>query len=219
MAPAHSPDPVVALIGLLFGAAAASGLRLYATVAILGYLGRTHVIALPAGLVGIEHSWVIVVAAALYFVEFCADKIPVIDSVWDVIHTFIRVPAAVLLSFAALAQLPESWRLIATLLCGGVALSVHGLKSSTRAAINISPEPMTNWIASFTEDGLTMVLLYFAVKHPTVAIIIGAVFLAAALLLAAWIVRTIRRFWHSWREKLAPARLAGQPGTPDAGGR
>ena len=133
-----APEVSVGLIGLLLGAAVASGLRLYATVAVLGFLGRTGVLELPGGLSALTHSWVIVVAASLYLVEFLADKIPIVDSVWDLVHTFIRVPAAALLAWAAFAgtDVPEHWRLVAALVCGGVALSAHGLKSSTRAVIN-----------------------------------------------------------------------------------
>lgn len=189
-----SSDISLPLIGLLLGAAAASGLRLYATVAVLGFLGRNGSIALPPGLQVLTREWVIVVAAALYLVEFLADKIPLVDSVWDFVHTFIRVPAAALLAWAALVTVPEQWRIIAALVCGGVALSAHGLKSSTRAALNTSPEPVTNWIASLAEDGLTALLLFLAVKHPLAASIAAAAVVALALLLITWMWRTLRRF-------------------------
>ena len=189
-------ESLVPLIGLLLGAAVASGLRLYATVAVLGFLGRTGVLALPGGLAGLTHSWVIVVAASLYLVEFLADKIPIVDSVWDLVHTFIRVPAAALLAWAAFAgsDVPEHWRVMAALVCGGVALSAHGLKSSTRAVINTSPEPVTNWLASLAEDGLTAFLLFRAVKHPVAAACVAAGVVLLALLLVAWMARTLRRF-------------------------
>lgn len=187
------------LLGLLLGASVASGLRLYATVAVLGFLGRQGAIELPEGLQGLEHEWVILVAAALYLVEFVADKVPVVDSVWDVVHTFIRVPASTLLAWAALSNVPETWRIIATLVCGGVTLSTHGLKSSARVAINTSPEPVTNWAASFLEDGLTAVVLYLAVTHPVAAAAIAVAVVVLAVLLASWIVRTIRRFLSARR--------------------
>ena len=191
-----TPEVSVGLIGLLLGAAVASGLRLYATVAVLGFLGRTGVLALPGGLAALTHSWVIVVAASLYLVEFLADKIPIVDSVWDLVHTFIRVPAAALLAWAAFAgiDVPEHWRVVAALVCGGVALSAHGLKSSTRAVINTSPEPVTNWLASLAEDGLTAFLLFLAVKHPVAAACVAAGVVLLALLLVAWMTRTLRRF-------------------------
>jgi hypothetical protein len=192
-----SSDISLALIGLLLGAAAASGLRLYATVAALGFLGRTGAIALPPGLQVLTREWVIVVAASLYLVEFLADKIPLVDSIWDFVHTFIRVPAAALLAWAALVSVPEQWRIVAALVCGGVALSAHGLKSSTRAVLNTSPEPVTNWIASIAEDGLTALLIFLAVKHPLAATISAAAIVTAALLLISWMWRTLRRFLAS----------------------
>jgi hypothetical protein len=184
----------VGLIGLLLGAAAASGLRLYATVAVLGFLGRSGAIELPAGLQILTHQWVIVVAAALYLVEFLADKIPFVDSVWDFVHTFIRAPAAALLAWAGLASVPAEWRIVAALVCGGVALSAHGLKSSARAAINTSPEPVTNWLASIAEDGLTAFLLFLAVKYPLAAAAVAAAVVILAVLLLTWMWKTLRRF-------------------------
>ena len=151
--PAPSPLSTVALLGLLAGSSLASGLRLYATIAVLGFLGHAGALALPGHLTVLANPWVIAVAASLYLVEFLADKIPYVDSIWDVVHTFVRVPASALLAWAALADIPDHWRVIAALLCGGLTLSVHGLKSSARVAVNTSPEPITNWAASLTEDG------------------------------------------------------------------
>jgi hypothetical protein len=200
-------ESLIPLIGLLLGAAVASGLRLYATVAVLGFLGRTGVLELPEGLAILTHSWVIVVAASLYLVEFLADKIPLVDSVWDLVHTFIRVPAAGLLAWAAFGgtDVAEPWRVIAALVCGGVALSAHGLKSSTRAVINTSPEPVTNWLASLAEDGLTAFLLFLAVKYPVAAACVAAAVVVLAILLVTWMARTLRRFLASRRGVTAAA--------------
>jgi len=187
------------LLGLLLGASVASGLRLYATVAVLGFLSRSGVLALPAGLQVLAHPWVILVATSLYLVEFLADKIPLVDSVWDMVHTFIRVPAAGLLAWAALGGVPEHWRLIAALCCGGVALSAHGLKSSARAVINTSPEPVTNWLASLAEDGATAFLLFLAVKYPLAAAIVAGLVVIAAALLVTWMTRVVRRFFRRRR--------------------
>lgn len=191
------------LIGLLLGAAAASGLRLYATVAVLGFLGRAGALALPPGLHVLTSQWVILVAASLYLVEFLADKIPLVDSVWDVVHTFIRIPAAALLAWAALSDVDETWRIVAALICGGVALSAHGLKSSTRAVINTSPEPVTNWAASLAEDGLTAFLLFLAVKYPLAAAIAAGLIVIFAAALGTWMWRALRRFRA--RRRAAPA--------------
>ena len=198
-------DVSVGLIGLLLGAAVASGLRLYATVAVLGFLGRSGAIALPGGLAVLASPWVIVVASSLYLVEFLADKIPIVDSVWDLVHTFIRVPAAALLAWAGVSNLPEQWRILAALVCGGVALSAHGLKASTRAVINTSPEPVTNWAASLAEDGLTAILLFLAVKHPLAAALVAGAVVVLAVLLVTWMARTVRRFLASRRAARPPS--------------
>ncbi len=202
-----SGDLSLALVGLLLGASVASGLRLYATVAVLGFLGRSGILALPAGLSVLANQWIIVVAAALYLVEFLADKIPIVDSIWDLVHTFIRVPAAALLAWGALSGVRPEWRVVAALLCGGVALSAHGLKSSARVALNTSPEPLTNWVASFAEDGLTAFLLLLAVKYPLAAALAAGAVVLLALLLVGWIGRTLRRFLAGRRA--APAGLGG----------
>jgi Domain of unknown function (DUF4126) len=176
-------------------------------VAVLGLLGRAGALVLPGELKVLENPWVIGVAAALYLVEFLADKIPVVDSVWDLVHTFIRVPAASLLAWAATSSVPDEWRIVAALLCGGVALSTHGLKASTRVALNTSPEPVTNWIASLTEDGLTAFLIFLAVKYPLAAAAVAAV-VVLAIVAAAWIVRTLRRFVRSRRTGPGAGELA-----------
>jgi len=187
-------------IGLAAGAATASGLRLYGTVAALGLLHRLGALHLPAGLEVLSQVPIIVLASALYVIEFVADKIPAVDTVWDAVHTFIRAPAAAVLGFAAFSNVSESWRIAAALLCGTIALSSHGIKASTRLAINASPEPFSNWAASFGEDLFTGVLIWLAVSHPLIAVAIaGAVVLAAALL-AAWIIRMLRRLFSPQAE-------------------
>ncbi|MGE5277388.1 MAG: DUF4126 domain-containing protein, partial [Acidobacteriota bacterium] len=183
----------LALAGLLAGTSLASGLRLYATIAVLGLLGRTGAVVLPPGLAVLTNQWVIVTAASLYLVEFLADKIPYVDSVWDAVHTFVRVPASALLAYAGLSGAPEHWRVIAALLCGGVTLSAHGLKSTARGAVNTSPEPASNWAASLTEDGTVAVLLWLAIAHPAAAIAAAVFVVAIAVLAAFWIRRFLRR--------------------------
>ena len=180
-------------IGLAAGAAVASGLRLYATVAALGLLHRIGALELPAGLEVISQVPIIVIASALYLIEFVADKVPAVDSVWDAVHTFIRVPAAAVLGFAALGDVAEPWRVGAALLCGTLALSSHGIKASTRLAINSSPEPFSNWAASFGEDVFVAALIWLTVTHPVVALVVAGVVLVMAALMAAWIIRMLRR--------------------------
>jgi uncharacterized protein DUF4126 len=182
-------------IGLAAGAAVASGLRLYGTVAALGLLHRLGALQLPAGLEVLSQLPIIILASALYVIEFVADKIPAVDTVWDAVHTFIRAPAAAVLGFAAFSNVQESWRIAAALLCGTIALSSHGIKASTRLAINASPEPFSNWAASFGEDLAVGVLLWLVVAHPVAALVVAGVVVVVAALLATWIVRMLRRLF------------------------
>jgi len=191
--PETSSLSTIALLGLLAGSSLASGLRLYATIAVLGFLGRNGTLALPGELAVLTHTGVIVTAALLYLVEFFADKIPYLDSIWDAVHTFVRVPASALLAWTATAHAPDSLRVVAALLCGGVTLSAHGLKSSARVAINTSPEPASNWAASIAEDGTVAVLLWLAVAHPLAALAAAAAVVLLAALVFSWIRRLLRR--------------------------
>lgn len=184
---------LLAQLGLAAGGATASGLRVYGTVAALGWLHRYDVLELPGGLEALANPIVLGVATALYVVEFVADKVPAFDSLWDAVHTFVRVPAAALLAFAALGDVPEVWRGVATLLAGGVALSVHGLKSSTRLAVNTSPEPFSNWGLSFGEDASVAGLLWLVVTHPLLVLVVAALALVAGVLAVAWIARSLAR--------------------------
>jgi hypothetical protein len=194
----------IALVGLLAGTSLASGLRLYATVAVLGFLGRSGTLDLPDGLAILANPWVIGAAAGLYLVEFLADKIPYVDSIWDAIQTFVRVPASALLAWGATSSAPEHWRVIAALLCGGVTLSAHGLKSSARVAINTSPEPVTNWAASLAEDGTVALLLWLAVAHPIAALIVAAAVVVTAAFLFSWMLRALKRLLSRRLFSLSP---------------
>ena len=171
-------------LGLALGAGFSSGLNLYATIATLGLLERFGVIHLPPSLHGLSHSAVLGIAVVLYVLEFFADKIPYIDTAWDVIHTFIRPPAAAFLAFSAAGAAPAEWRWGAALLAGGIALTSHGTKASARAAVNTTPEPFSNWILSFGEDALAVWLTWMATVHPvaTTAIVVALLALSAYLL-------------------------------------
>src|SRR5580700_9672735 len=129
----------VETLGLALGAGFSSGLNLYATIATLGLLQRFGVIHLPESLQVLSHPAILGIAIALYAIEFLADKIPYVDTVWDAIHTVIRPPAAALLAYSAAVSAPPEWRWGAALLAGGVALTSHGTKASARAAVNTSP--------------------------------------------------------------------------------
>jgi hypothetical protein len=177
-------------LSLALGAGFSSGLNLYATVATLGLLERLEVIHLPASLRALAHPWVIGIAAVLYLVEFFADKIPYIDTIWDFVHTFIRPPAAALLAYAAVSGAGAEWRWGAALLAGGVALTSHGAKASARAAVNTSPEPFSNWTLSLGEDALAVWLSWMASAHPVATTIVVFLFLA----LCAYLIYRLFRF-------------------------
>src|SRR5207248_4351235 len=123
------------------------------------------------------------VAVALYLVEFFADKIPYLDTIWDAVHTFIRPPAAAIIAYGAAAAVSPEWRWAAALLAGGVAFSAHSTKATTRAAVNTVPEPLSNWALSFGEDLLAVWLTWFTTAHPTAAIVI----VVALLILCAFL--------------------------------
>ena len=169
-------------LGFALGTSFASGLNLYATVAAAGLFQRLGIVTLPEPLQVLANPVVLGVALTLFLVEFIADKIPYVDSAWDALHTFIRPPAAALLSYSAFAGegVPEEWKLAAALLAGSVALTSHGAKASTRAAANASPEPVSNWTLSLLEDGFAVFLAWMAAEHPllTAAVVVVLVILA-----------------------------------------
>jgi len=186
------------VLGLAFGAGFSSGLNLYATVATLGLLQRFGVVRLPPALEVLSHPVVLGVAVALYLIEFFADKIPYLDTVWDTLHTFIRPPAAALIAYGASSSVGPEWRWAAALLAGGVALTSHSTKASTRAAVNTIPEPFSNWALSFGEDLLAVWLTWFATAHP----IASVVTVLALLVLCAFLLYHLFRFLRSSLAKL-----------------
>lgn len=188
----NAMNPIETL-GLALGAGFASGLNLYATVATLGLLERFGVIHLPGSLHALSHPVVVGIAVALYLVEFFADKIPYLDTVWDAVHTFIRPPAAAFLAYSAAVAAPAEWRWAAALLAGGVALTSHGTKASVRAAVNTVPEPFSNWALSFGEDVLAVWLSWMATVHPVATTIIVVVLLAISAYLLFRLFRFARR--------------------------
>ncbi|HLZ52665.1 MAG TPA: DUF4126 domain-containing protein [Candidatus Acidoferrum sp.] len=183
----------VGILGVALGAGFSSGLNLYATVATLGLLERFGVIHLPPSLQALSHPVILILAGVLYVVEFFADKIPYVDTVWDVIHTFIRPPAAALLAYSAASSAPAEWRWGAALLAGGVALTSHGTKASARAAVNTLPEPFSNWALSFGEDVLAVWLTWMATVHPVATTIIAVALVALSIFLLFHLFRFARR--------------------------
>jgi len=181
------------LLGLALGTAFAAGLNVYATVAILGASQYFHLFALPAGLGVLGHPVVIFGSAILFFVEFFADKVPYVDTVWDSIHTLVRPIVAAGLSFGIFSGMPEAWKVLAALMGGTVALTSHGAKAVTRTAANTSPEPFSNWILSVLEDAVAVGLTTLAMSHPVLAGLVAVVLVALAVLVIRRVVRFFRK--------------------------
>lgn len=194
----------VALASLL---AWASGLRLYLVVFILGLAARFQYVTLPPGLQVLSHEFVIGAAGILLAMEFLADKIPGLDSAWDALHTFIRIPAGALLAAGATGDTLSALTVAAGLLGGTITAGTHFTKAGGRAALNTSPEPVTNWTASFAEDILVMGGMWLALFHPLVFIILLVVFLA----FAAWLLPKLWRFAKRLLSALAPRSGATGP--------
>jgi Domain of unknown function (DUF4126) len=186
----------VDLISTLFGVSFASGLNLYATVLAMGVLHRFGVLHLPQRLDVIATLPVMVGAALLYAVEFVADKVPYLDTVWDGVHTFIRPAAGAFLAFSMVGHVDPKWQVLAALLGGSVALTSHAAKASTRAAANVSPEPFSNWILSLTEDGLAFLLVWLVGSHPMVGLVLALLLTIAAIVIIWKLSRLIRRVFH-----------------------
>lgn len=184
---------------LALGSAWTSGINLYATVTVLGLLQKFNLTKLPGGLDVLDNWWIIGVAGFLYLVEFFADKIPYVDSVWDVVHTFIRVPAGAILAYAATNQMDSTAHTIAALLGGGFALSSHGTKAALRAGANLSPEPVSNWVLSVVEDIIAFVGSILAVFAPIIIAIVLGVFAIFFFIFAKKIFQAIRRIFKAIR--------------------
>ena len=186
---------LISTLGLALGASWASGLRLYAAVATLGLLGRFAGLDLPGELAVVTHGWVIGLATVLLIVEFVADKVPLVDSTWDAVHTFIRIPAGAALAALALGDYDPQWQVAAVLLGGGAALSAHGTKAATRLAVNTSPEPVSNVIVSTTEDGLAIGAILMAVFLPIVALVLVGLAMGVSVWLFPRILQAVRRLF------------------------
>jgi hypothetical protein len=183
----------IATLAIAMGSSWVSGINLYAAVATLGLLGRFADLKLPGDLNLLTSWWVIGIAGVLYAVEFVADKVPYVDSVWDVVHTFIRVPAGAVLAAASFGDFNRTVQVVALLLGGGLALSSHGTKATTRAAINASPEPVSNVTASLTEDVVAVGSILLSVFFPIMLIILVVAFVILSIILVPKIVRFFRK--------------------------
>jgi hypothetical protein len=190
-------------LSLALGSAWTSGINLYATVTVLGLLQKFGATHLPGGLDVLDNWWIIGVAGFLYAIEFFADKIPYVDSVWDVVHTFVRVPAGAIVAYAATNQMDVSVGVIATLLGGGLAFSSHGTKAALRAGANLSPEPVSNWFLSIVEDIIAFVGTILAVFAPLAIAIVLIVFSIFFVWFFPKVVRAVRRMKNGIRALFA----------------
>ena len=184
---------------MLVGASFAAGLNVYATVATLGLLAQAGVVNLPPNLHLLQSWWIIAICAAMFAVEFVADKIPAFDMIWNALHTFVRVPIAALIAYNATSQLSPAAQLISAALGGAIALVAHGSKTAVRAAVTPSPEPVSNIALSLGEDATAIGLTWFATRHPIIAASITIILLVLAVLL-------IRVLWGAMKKLFRGAR-------------
>jgi len=192
-------------LGFAVGSAWLSGINLYATVLILGLLQHFNLAHLPGDLSYLAHTWVIILSGALYAIQFIADKIPAVDSAWDMVHTFIRVPAGAVLAATAFAHFDPSVRLAALLLGGGVALSSHSAKTATRLVANTSPEPISNIALSLLGDLVAAGGTLLMAVHPVVLLgcVIVALIVTTILFQVIW--KMMRRLRFRRPKTIEPA--------------
>lgn len=179
-------------LALAAGAAWASGINLYAAMLVFGLLGSSGSLTLPADLEILTHPLVMTAAGFMYCVEFFADKTPGVDTGWDLLHTFIRIPAGAALAAAALGDLDPAVQAAAFIVGGGLAATSHAAKTGSRAIINTSPEPVSNWTASVGEDVLVVAGLWTALHHPVVFLLLLGVFIALLVWLLPKLYRALR---------------------------
>jgi uncharacterized protein DUF4126 len=189
--------PADQLAALIVAVSFAAGMNVSATIATLGLLARLGGVPLPASLHVLTSWWVIGASVALFVVEFVADKIPAFDLVWNMLQTFVRVPVAALLAFAATSQLSPEKQLLATALGGAIALAAHGGKTAARAAVTASPEPFSNIALSLGEDAFAIFISWFAARHPFAAATIVGLLLVVIILLLRWVVRGLRAMFRA----------------------
>lgn len=184
----------------------AAGINLYATVAILGLASRFDWVSLPPQFKVFDNDIVIATAIVMFVVEFFADKIPWVDSVWDAMHTVIRPVGGALIAVATLGHASPTVEGLAALLGGTLAAGSHFTKAGTRAVANTSPEPFSNWILSISEDFFVIGLGFLALKYPAAAAIVVLICVVLMVTFAAWIIRAVRRRW-SQQSATSPDRI------------
>ena len=203
---------LISTLALTMGTAWASGINLYATIATLGILGITGNIVLPEHLHILQEPLVIGAACLMYFVEFFADKTPGIDSGWDAIHTFIRIPAGAMLAAGAVGNVNPAVAVAAGILGGTITATSHTLKAGSRVLINTSPEPFSNWIASIAEDVAVFTGMYTALHHPLV-------FLGFFILFILFCIWFLPRLWAGIKTFFSGLKRFFQGMTPRGPGK
>ncbi len=186
-------NDIIHTIALAMGASWASGINLYATIFVLGFSALNGAFVLPPGLEILSNPLVIGAAGLMYCVEFFADKIPGVDTSWDAIHTFIRIPAGALLAAGALGDMGTAAELSAAIVGGSLAAATHATKAGTRVLINTSPEPFTNWGASISEDLVVFAGLWTALNHPLLFSVLLVVFILSMIWVLPKLWRGIKR--------------------------
>ena len=189
----------VSIIALSMGAAWASGINLYATIFMLGYLGTTGNIDLPPDLMVVTDPLVMTSAGLMYCVEFFADKTPGVDTAWDTLHTFIRIPLGAVLAMGAVGDVTPAVQLAAFIAGGSLTAATHATKTGSRIVINSSPEPVTNWTASVGEDLLVITGIWAALNHPVAFLIALVIFIALMIWLLPKIWRGVKHIFNSIR--------------------
>jgi uncharacterized membrane protein len=187
-----NPTDFVNTLGRTLGLSFAAGINLYATMAILGLATRFNWVELPPQYRVFDNNWIIAIAIVLYVVEFVADKIPWVDSLWDAVHTVIRPIGGALIAVASIGQAQPVFQGMAALAGALVATTTHTAKAGTRAVANTSPEPFSNWALSFAEDGFVIALGLLALSHPFAAAIVVIAALGVIAFTISWLVRRFR---------------------------
>jgi len=184
------------IISLVIAASFAAGLNVYAMLATLGFLGHFQVVQLPASLHTVENPWVIAASTALFVLHFFADKIPVFDLVWNGLNTFIRIPVAALVAYAATSQMSPEAQIASTALAATIAAIAHTGKFAARAAVTPSPEPFSNIALSVGEDATSIGITWFATKHPYWSAVIVIALLIATVVLIRMFAHAMRALWR-----------------------
>jgi len=195
------------LIALAAAVGWASGIRLYAVLFIVGGLGYLHWVDLPGGLAALAHPWVLAASGFMFCVEFFVDKVPGVDTLWDTVHTFIRIPAGAALAASVFGDSSAAATLAAAILGGSLAAGSHLAKAGGRAVINTSPEPFSNWAASFGEDIAVGTVLWLAFAHPIAALVVLAVLVGFTI----WLIPKLWRFIRALLRKVTGEGAARRP--------